>query len=98
MSATLRVEDFMPNPSRHVQLFSQPPPLINVETRQFDVQIHFNRKTPLEEEYLNEAFKKVCKIHRTLPEGGILVFVTGQDEVNRLVKKLRLLFPSKNLG
>ena len=52
----------------------------------------------LEEEYLNEAFKKVCKIHRTLPEGGILVFVTGQDEVNRLVKKLRLLFPSKNLG
>ena len=47
MSATLRVEDFMPNPSRHVQLFSQPPPLINVETRQFDVQIHFNRKTPL---------------------------------------------------
>ena len=95
MSATLRVEDFMPNSSRKVQLFAQAPPLINVETRQFDVQVHFNRKTPSDDEYLNEAFRKVCKIHRTLPEGGILVFVTGQDEVNRLVKKLRQTFSAK---
>ena len=95
MSATLRVEDFMPNSSRKVQLFAQAPPLINVETRQFDVQVHFNRKTPSDDEYLNEAFRKVCKIHRTLPEGGILIFVTGQDEVNRLVKKLRQTFSAK---
>ena len=98
MSATLNVQDFLPDPSRHVQLFPQltKNDIINVQTRQFNVQIKFNRKTPSEEEYLNEAFKKVCKIHKTLPNGGILVFVTGQDEVNRLVKKLREVFPSRN--
>jgi ATP-dependent RNA helicase DHX37/DHR1 len=93
MSATLRVEDFMPLPTRRVQLFAQAPPVISVETRQFDVSLHFNRKT--DEDYLSEAFTKVTKIHRTLPEGGILVFVSGQDEVEKLVKKLRHLFPSK---
>ena len=95
MSATLRVEDFMPNSARKIQLFKSAPPLINVESRQYDVQIHFNRKTPEENGYLDEAFRKICKIHRTLPEGGILVFVTGQDEVRQLVKKLRKLFPSR---
>ena len=95
MSATLRVEDFMPNKARKIQLFKSAPPLINVESRQFDVQIHFNRQTPTGNGYLEEAFKKVCKIHRTLPEGGILVFVTGQDEVRQLVKKLRKLFPAR---
>ena len=97
MSATLRVEDFMPSPARKVQLFSSKPPLIKVESRQFDVNIHFNRKTPSEEgAYVEEAFRKVCKIHKTLPEGGILVFVTGQDEVVRLVKKLKQTFPNLN--
>ena len=97
MSATLRVDDFMPNSARKIQLFSSKPPLIKVESRQFDVNIHFNRKTPSEEgEYIEEAFKKVCKIHKTLPEGGILVFVTGQDEVKQLMKKLRITFPSQN--
>ena len=59
-------------------------------------QTHFNRRTPIGEgEYVNEAFRKVCKIHRTLPDGGILVFVTGQQEVNVLVQKLKRLFPPK---
>ena len=59
-------------------------------------QTHYNRRTPIgEAEYVSEAFRKVCKIHRTLPDGGILVFVTGQQEVNTLVQKLRKLFPPK---
>lgn len=37
----------------------------------------------------------MTKIHRELPEGGILVFVTGQQEVHTLVAKLRRLFPHK---
>ena len=36
---------------------------------------------------------QVCQIHRSLPEGRILVFVTGQQEVNVLCHKLRLMFP-----
>ena len=40
-------------------------------------------------------FAQICKIHRTLPPGGILVFVTGRQEVNTLKKKLNSTFPSK---
>ena len=35
------------------------------------------------------ALKKVCKIHRKLPDGGILVFMTGKQEIDRFVKRLR---------
>ena len=41
----------------------------------FEVSRHFNKHT--DENYLEAAYKKVCKIHRTLPEGGVLVFLTG---------------------
>ena len=90
MSATLRVEDFTTN----AKLFKTPPPVISVESRQFPVTVHFNKKTNTD--YIGDAFRKVCKIHNTLPEGGVLVFVTGQQEVNVLVKKLRAKFPGKN--
>ena len=35
----------------------------------------------------------MCKVHREEPAGGILIFVTGQDEVKRLVAKLGKTFP-----
>ncbi|XP_022219056.2 probable ATP-dependent RNA helicase kurz [Drosophila obscura] len=87
MSATLRVSDFTEN----TRLFKQPPPLINVECRQFPVTIHFQKRTP--DDYVAEAYRKALKIHNQLPEGGILIFVTGQQEVNQLVRKLRRTFP-----
>ncbi len=91
MSATLRVEDFTCNP----RLFRPPPPVVSVESRQFPVTVHFNRRTP--SDYVAESYKKVCKIHRRLPDGGILVFLTGQQEVNSLCRKLRRAFPAKPL-
>ena len=87
MSATLRVEDFTGN----TRLFPSPPPVVSVESRQFPVTVHFNKRTP--DDYVNEAFRKVCKIHRTLPQGGILVFLTGQAEVHGLCRKLKKTFP-----
>uniref|UniRef100_T1I963 RNA helicase n=1 Tax=Rhodnius prolixus TaxID=13249 RepID=T1I963_RHOPR len=90
MSATLRVEDFTEN--KH--LFKVTPPVIKVESRQFPVTIHFNKRT--NPDYLKEAFRKICKIHTQLPEGGILVFLTGQQEVNGLVNKLKKAFPMRN--
>ena len=33
--------------------------------------------------------EKVCKIHRKLPAGGILVFLTGKQEILRCVNRLR---------
>uniref|UniRef100_A0A3Q3ESN7 Activating signal cointegrator 1 complex subunit 3 n=1 Tax=Kryptolebias marmoratus TaxID=37003 RepID=A0A3Q3ESN7_KRYMA len=88
MSATLRVEDFTEN----LKLFRTPPPVIKVDARQFPVTIHFNKRTPLED-YTGEAFHKTCKIHRMLPPGGILVFLTGQAEVHSLCRRLRKAFP-----
>ncbi|CAR25821.1 hypothetical protein ZYGR_0A03930 [Zygosaccharomyces rouxii] len=96
MSATLRVADF----SENLSLFSTPPPVLNVEARQFPVSVHFNRRTPYN--YVDEAFKKTCKIHQRLPPGAILVFLTGQQEINHMVKKLRKEFPfpkdTNNIG
>lgn len=89
MSATLRVEDFTENR----RLFKEKPPPIKVDARQFQVSVHFNKHTL--DDYLAEAFRKVCKIHERLPEGGILVFVTGQQEVNVLCSKLRKMYPNK---
>ncbi|KFV16824.1 putative ATP-dependent RNA helicase DHX37, partial [Pterocles gutturalis] len=88
MSATLRVEDFTDNN----RLFSVTPPVIQVDARQFPVTVHFNKKTPLDD-YSGECFRKVCKIHRMLPSGGILVFLTGQAEVHSLCRRLRKAFP-----
>nr|XP_023692862.1 probable ATP-dependent RNA helicase DHX37 [Paramormyrops kingsleyae] len=64
MSATLRVEDFTENR----KLFSTPPPVIKVDARQFPVTIHFSKRTAMED-YMGEAFRKTCKIHRMLPPG-----------------------------
>lgn len=87
MSATLRVEDF----TKNGKLFKTPPPVLSVETRQFPVTIHFNKRTS--DDYVKDAYNKAIKIHNKLPEGGILIFLTGQHEVNHVVKKLRKAFP-----
>ncbi|TKY63744.1 ATP-dependent RNA helicase kurz [Spatholobus suberectus] len=83
MSATLRVEDFTSG-----KLFHTPPPVIEVPTRQFPVTAYFSKKTE-KTDYIGEAYKKVLAIHKRLPPGGILVFVTGQREVEDLCRKLR---------
>jgi ATP-dependent RNA helicase DHX37/DHR1 len=40
------------------------------------------------------ALKTVTKIHRRLPPGGILVFLSGQREVETMVRWLHRKFPS----
>lgn len=82
MSATLRVEDFAENTA----LFKTPPPIIHIAARQHPVTVHFARRTV--SDYVTEAYKKVCKIHARLPVGGILVFMTGQNEIMTLCRKL----------
>ncbi|KAJ6710538.1 hypothetical protein OIU74_011412 [Salix koriyanagi] len=84
MSATLRLEDFI----SERRLFHDPPPVINVPTRQFEVKVHFSKRTETVD-YVGQAYKKVMSIHKRLPQGGILVFVTGQREVEYLCQKLR---------
>ncbi|KAJ3219267.1 ATP-dependent RNA helicase dhx37 [Dinochytrium kinnereticum] len=91
MSATLRVEDFTHNSA----LFSEKkPPLVKVDGRQYKVVVHYNRVTP-EVDYVSEAFKKVSKIHKKLPPGGILVFLTGKAEITYLTSQLKQAFKDK---
>ncbi|ODQ54452.1 P-loop containing nucleoside triphosphate hydrolase protein [Saitoella complicata NRRL Y-17804] len=92
MSATLRVTDFTENKS----LFPTPPPVLKVDARQYPVSIHFSRKTAYLD-YVGETFKKVCKIHERLPHGAILVFLTGQNEIQQLCAKLRKKYPQSGL-
>lgn len=85
MSATLRVEDFTGNG----QLFAEDPPnVVRVAGRTYPVTIHHSKITELDD-YEKVSFQKVCKIHRKLPQGGILVFLTGKQEIVRMVKRLR---------
>ncbi|XP_069134238.1 probable ATP-dependent RNA helicase DHX37 [Argopecten irradians] len=76
MSATLRVEDFTENS----RLFKVTPPVVKVDSRQFPVTIHFNKRTPMDNTYLNEAYKKVsfkcevCILYSTL------MFLAGRKE------------------
>jgi len=85
MSATLRVEDFTENK----KLFPfDPPAVVKVPGRTFPVTIHHSKVTELDD-YETIAFRKICKIHRKLPHGGILVFLTGKAEIIRMVRRLR---------
>ncbi|KAL8210619.1 hypothetical protein R6Q57_005056 [Mikania cordata] len=84
MSATLRVDEFVSGD----KIFSKPPPVIQVPTRQYPVTIHFSKRTDIVD-YIGQAYKKILSIHKRLPPGGILVFVTGQREVEYLCRKLR---------
>lgn len=93
MSATLRVNDFF-----HEKLFPQIlPKIFKVDARQFPVSVFFEKRTP--QNYLEAAYKKVCKIHEQYQQGGILVFLSGQNEVNQLINLLEQRYPktsSKN--
>ena len=84
MSATLRVSEFSEN-----KIFSSllKPRVVEISTRQYPVNIYHSKKT--ENDYINEAFKYCCKIHRRLPEGNVIVFLTGKREILDLCKKLR---------
>jgi len=84
MSATLRVEDFTRN---NILFRNGPPPIVQAEGRQYDVVNHFARQT--HRDYMEEMFQKICRGHKKLPKGGMLVFLTGQVEILALMKRLQ---------
>ena len=56
------------------------PNCIKVATRQYPVTTYYSKVT--KKDYCEAAFKKVKKIHESLPAGGILVFLTGKKASN----------------
>lgn len=82
MSATLRIDDFVNNQ----RLFTSSPPVVKIQAKTFPVNIYYNKITP--EDPIEDMIRKVRKIHLNLPKGGILVFLTGKEEVNKFCKEL----------
>jgi ATP-dependent RNA helicase DHX37/DHR1 len=66
-----------------------------VAIRQFPMTIHLFAKTELID-YLGKAYKNILAVHKKLPPGGILVFVTGQREVELLCRQLKKAFVKRN--
>ncbi len=91
MSATLRISDFVENTT----LFVTPPPVIEVPARQYPVTVHFNRRTV--SDYVSEAIRKASKIHARLPPGGILIFLTGQNEISGVCKRLEERYGAESI-
>jgi ATP-dependent RNA helicase DHX37/DHR1 len=91
MSATLRLSDFVENK----RLFpNNPPPVVSIAAKTYPVNIHYEKTT--EEDYVEAAYGKVLDIHRKLPAGSILVFLTGRHEILELVRMLKTATAKSN--
>ncbi|KXT04504.1 hypothetical protein AC578_8693 [Pseudocercospora eumusae] len=93
MSATLRVTDFLMNE----RLFrNSKPPIVQAEGRQYPVTEHFARRT--QRDFVAEMVRKVSRGHKKLPPGDMLVFLTGQDDIQTVAKRLREAFTGDQEG
>ena len=77
-SATLDAQKF--------SQFFDDAPILNVPGRTFEVSINFTSQP--EANYLNAAVTTVFQIHVTQGPGDILVFLTGQDEIEAMEEML----------
>lgn len=71
MSATLNAERF--------QQYFEGAPLLDIPGRMFPVEIFYTNKP--EQDYLAAAINTVLKIHKEEAEGDILLFLTGEEEI-----------------
>ncbi|XP_078181009.1 pre-mRNA-splicing factor ATP-dependent RNA helicase DEAH1-like [Carex rostrata] len=62
-------------------------PIFKIPGRRFPVEIHYT-KAP-EADYIDAAIVTVLQIHVTQPPGDILVFLTGQEEIETLDEILK---------
>ncbi|KAF7185018.1 putative ATP-dependent RNA helicase DHX35 [Pseudocercospora fuligena] len=66
--------------------------IVSVEGRAFPVDTHYLSEPC--EEYLERAIKTVFDIHTTEPEGDVLIFLTGRDEIERAIEMIADRLPS----
>ncbi|CUM64357.1 uncharacterized protein PRCAT00001959001 [Priceomyces carsonii] len=80
MSATLDAEKF--------QKYFHNAPLLAVPGRTFPVEIYYTPE--FQRDYLDAAIRTVLQIHATEDEGDVLVFLTGEDEIEDACRKISL--------
>lgn len=79
MSATLDAEKF--------QKYFNEAPLIKVPGRTFPVEVFYTSEP--EKDYLEAAIRTALQIHLTEPAGDILIFLTGEEEIEDACRKIR---------
>lgn len=62
-------------------------PILNVSGRTYNVDISYLRTNP--DDYVATAVTHILKVHLTEPPGDILVFMTGQDDVECTCELIR---------
>lgn len=77
-SATLNAEKF--------SKYFDGAPIYNVPGRRFEVDVYYTKQP--EANYLHAAITTVFQIHVTQKKGDILVFLTGQDEIETAAENL----------
>lgn len=80
MSATLDAEKF--------QTYFNNAPLMNVPGRTFPVEIYYTPEP--EKDYLEAAIRTALQIHACEEPGDVLLFLTGEEEIEDACRKLRL--------
>ena len=79
MSATLEAEKFQ-------ELFGGAP-LVRVPGRLYPVEVFYSKEP--EKDYVEAAVRTVVLIHTSEGEGDVLVFLTGEEEIEQSCAKLR---------
>ncbi|KAK5165383.1 DEAH-box ATP-dependent RNA helicase prp43 [Saxophila tyrrhenica] len=80
MSATLDAQKF--------QKYFMSAPLLAVPGRTHPVEIFYTAEP--ERDYVEAAMRTVLQIHGTEPEGDILLFLTGEEEIEDACRKINL--------
>ena len=80
MSATLDAQKF--------QSYFMDAPLLAVPGRTHPVEIFYTAEP--ERDYVEAALRTVIQIHATEPEGDILLFLTGEEEIEDACRKISL--------
>ncbi|CAK7272229.1 DEAH-box ATP-dependent RNA helicase prp43 [Sporothrix epigloea] len=80
MSATLDAQKF--------QRYFHNAPLLTVPGRTHPVEIFYTPEP--EKDYVEAAVRTVLQIHATEPEGDILLFLTGEDEIEDACRRINL--------
>ncbi|KAI9687728.1 MAG: DEAH-box ATP-dependent RNA helicase prp43 [Bathelium mastoideum] len=80
MSATLDAQKF--------QKYFNGAPILSVAGRTHPVEIFYTSEA--EKDYVEAAVRTVLQIHATEPEGDILLFLTGEEEIEDACRKISL--------
>jgi pre-mRNA-splicing factor ATP-dependent RNA helicase DHX15/PRP43 len=79
MSATLNAERF--------QEYFEGAPLLDVPGRMYPVEIFYTPEP--EKDYLVASIRTVIQIHTIEPEGDILLFLTGEEEIEMACREIK---------